>query len=118
MGLTKGNGVTSDVDAYHGQSEPRSSEETASSCCWSPEAIQNGVEKIPLVPVCLSEFPLHRGSRANAEKEDQSLAGKYRGSLTPAGISGTLGVTSEVRLLERLISESQGVNSAIGTHVD
>ena len=68
--LTERYRVTPNIHSHNRQREPKRSKEAASSCGRAPEPIQDGIEKIPLVPVCFSKLPLYGGSRTDAEKED------------------------------------------------
>jgi hypothetical protein len=97
--LTERYRVTPDVDSNNRQREPKSSKKTAGSCGRSPESIQDGIEKVPLVPVSFSELPLHSCSGTDAEEEDQRLAGEDGGCLAPSGVFWSFGIAGEVRLL-------------------
>jgi hypothetical protein len=97
--LTKGNGIATNIDSHNRESETESGEEAASPCRWSPEAVQDCIEQIPLIPICLSKLSLHCCSGADTEEEDQCLTGEYRGRLTPSGVFRSPRVASKVRLL-------------------
>jgi hypothetical protein len=97
--LTERYRIAPDIDSNNRKREPKSSKEATSPCSRSPESIQDGIEKIPLVPVSLSELPLHSCSGTDAEEEDQRLAGEDGGCLAPPGVFWSFGVAGEVRLL-------------------
>lgn len=113
--LTKWYRVTPDIDSQDRQCESECREEATSSCRWAPETIKDGVQKIPLIPVGLPKFALHCSRGADAEEEDQCLAGEYRRRLTPACIAGSFRVTSQVRLL--IASVSKQVQTLMLNHV-
>jgi len=103
---SKRDGITANVDTQNRQTEAEGSKETSSACARSPEAIKDGVEQIPLVPVCLSKPSLYSSSCTNAEEKDQCLACEYGRCLSPAGILGTASVSCQIGLLEcKLASE-------------
>ena len=105
---TKWDSIAADIDAEDRQCEAEGGEEAACACAGTPEAVEDCVEEIPLVPVGLTKLALHGGGGADTEEEDEGLAGEDGRGLAPAGVFRTFGVTSEVRLLVEIRDCGEG----------
>ena len=112
----KGDGVAANIDSKDRKGKAEGGEEAACTCAGTPEAVEDCVEQVPLVPVGLTEFTLDSGGGANAEEEDEGLAGEDGRGLAPAGVFGTFGVTGEVRLLVGVSAGHRSLGSLVYLH--
>lgn len=97
---TKRNSVAANIDTQDRQRKAHSGEEASCSGRRSPEPVEDGVQKVPLIPVCFPKLALDGGRGADAEEEYQRLAGEDGGCLSPAGVLGSSRVACQVRLLK------------------
>ena len=97
----KWNSVTANVNTQDGECEAERCEETSRSGGRTPEAVQDGIEEVPLIPVGLSKLALHCSRGTDAEEEYECLASKYRRHLSPSGILGAASISRQIRLVDQ-----------------